>query len=123
METGEKGHFLFDFLADYENVNFVDIKDAKCSKQLEEVMVSLSDQMKRTRFLTPEPKYFVIFADMEKLSTVSLKSNKHGYVTECSMPEYDLRLREHREYLLDKIKKDKPQHVFMTPPCTMWSSR
>jgi hypothetical protein len=59
--------------------------------------------------------------DAGTLTSEILRRAAHGYGIEVSLPEYDLRKREDRSYLLQWLEEEKPAHVFMAPPCTTWS--
>jgi hypothetical protein len=128
VEIGEKGHFLFDLLGEFSDTTkndetyFMDEKEVWCCQKLQEIDVfKLDMKYRRLRFLLPVPKYVEIFVDASTLTSEILRRAVHGYGIEVSLPEYDLRKKVDRTYLLEWLAEERPAHVFLAPPCTTWS--
>ena len=129
METGDKGHFLFDLLGGFKTLKVAYANSSQVNMVIDEKQDKVDDifkvekERKMASFVDDElvHRYYEIFKDQNDVGSRVLRQALAARVDEISYPEYDLRKRDDRGYLLQKFKGDQPEHVLFVPPDKVWS--
>ena len=90
---------------------------------LEEVQILLNDlEESRGDIQTNRKKTFwELYVDRGNLSQKIAEKIPGVQVSVFSLPDWDLANKTYQEAFLKLLQKEMPDHVWMAPPCTIWS--
>ena len=99
-----------------------EVEDANEWVQLDFEDKSLIHEVLTNIHSKPKMNFFEVYVDEGRLATTLVQEHEDVEVATFTLPDWDFSTIEAQESFISLLKRIRPEHVWLAPPCTKWSS-